>query len=427
MKISDNPASILLLLFCLVFFVLHGVHAQELRFHLIVGEHGLTTLPVRVPLEDFRAGADSLQLRVFREYPGRRVALKSQGQPGDPAQLWFVPDAPIAPGAVAQFVVVAVKSGLEEQDGPGVEADSAAIRLTAAGRPVLEYRKALQPAPPGVDALFAKSGFIHPLYSPSGVVLTRIQPPDHYHHYGIWNPWTVVRIGGEEVDFWNLGLGQGTVRYAGTLGTTAGAVYSGFRLVQEHVQFRPGGDRVVLMETWELRSFPVELEGKPCNLIDLVVTLHNNLGEPVELSDYHYGGGIGFRATEHWTRHNSRVLTSEGKTRRDADGSTARWCLVEGEFPGGTRSGIVFFSHPGNRAHPEPMRVWPEDAVEGRGDLFFEFCPIRHQKWRAAARPGVRAQIPDAGLRRRSAARRHRIRLAFLCRPVDIRMGMSVF
>ena len=27
------------------------------------------------------------------------------------------------------------------------------------------------------------------------------------------------------------------------------------------------------------------------------------------------------------------------------------------------------------------MRVWPEDAVNGRGDLFFEFCPIRHEGW----------------------------------------------
>jgi hypothetical protein len=34
-----------------------------------------------------------------------------------------------------------------------------------------------------------------------------------------------------------------------------------------------------------------------------------------------------------------------------------------------------------NRQHPEPMRVWPLDANAGRGDMFFEFCPIRHEKW----------------------------------------------
>jgi hypothetical protein len=56
---------------------------------------------------------------------------------------------------------------------------------------------------------------------------------------------------------------------------------------------------------------------------------------------------------------------------------------VEGEslVPEG-RSGILFLSHPGNRAHPEPMRVWPPDQYEGLSNVFFEFCPIRHQQWK---------------------------------------------
>ena len=28
------------------------------------------------------------------------------------------------------------------------------------------------------------------------------------------------------------------------------------------------------------------------------------------------------------------------------------------------------------------MRVWPIDANEGRGDVFFEFWPIRHESWK---------------------------------------------
>ena len=41
-------------------------------------------------------------------------------------------------------------------------------------------------------------------------------------------------------------------------------------------------------------------------------------------------------------------------------------------------------SHPENRMHPEPMRIWPVDANGGRGDMFFEFCPIRHEEWKIA-------------------------------------------
>ena len=38
-------------------------------------------------------------------------------------------------------------------------------------------------------------------------------------------------------------------------------------------------------------------------------------------------------------------------------------------------------SHPGNRSHPEPMRMWPPDMNGGKENMFFEFCPIRHQAW----------------------------------------------
>jgi hypothetical protein len=116
--------------------------------------------------------------------------------------------------------------------------------------------------------------------------------------------------------------------------------------------------------------------------VDLTSTLNTPLSGGIMLDAYRYGGGIGYRATEKWHKGNSTVLTSEGKTRAQADGTNARWCLVEGESAVQEgRSGILFLSHPSNRKHPEPMRVWPLDQ-NGRGDLFFEFCPIRHESWK---------------------------------------------
>jgi hypothetical protein len=130
-----------------------------------------------------------------------------------------------------------------------------------------------------------------------------------------------------------------------------------------------------------VKNFPVEIDGRTCWLIDFTSILNNPLDSAIELSAYRYGGGIGWRATAAWNKDNSSILTSEGRTRLDADGTHARWCRVEGRFTTGLSSGILFCSHPGNRAHPEPMRVWPVDANGGRGDVFFEFCPIRHRKW----------------------------------------------
>ena len=75
-------------------------------------------------------------------------------------------------------------------------------------------------------------------------------------------------------------------------------------------------------------------------------------------------------------------MTSANKDRFTADGSKAKWAIIEGESKTKEgRSGILFMGFPKNRQFPEPMRVWEMDANNGRGDLFFEFCPIRNEDW----------------------------------------------
>ncbi|MDD5345580.1 MAG: PmoA family protein [Proteiniphilum sp.] len=254
------------------------------------------------------------------------------------------------------------------------------ITLYADQSPVFSYRYETMFPPTGVDPLFKRSGFIHPLWSPKGEMLSRVQPPDHYHHYGIWGPWTLTHIGDREVDFWNLKKGEGTVKFAGFLSEITGSVFSGLRVLQQHIDFgAKGEDQIAMNEVLDVRVWN---SSKGVWIIDYTTAINTPLNEGIMLDAYRYGGGIGYRATEKWTKENCTVLTSEGKTRREADGSTARWCIVEGESAVDEgRSGILFMSHPANRAHPEPMRVWPLDGNGGRGDLYFEFTPIRHQSW----------------------------------------------
>jgi hypothetical protein len=360
------------------------VQAQEKKFTLISNEYEILEVPINISLADldFSANNDSMTVNVYRQAKSENILLKSQLHQAEKLSLWFIPDEPIPANKKTDFVVKVEASGAEIHKQPKATIDTKNIHLLVGEQGVLDYRHAYKEAPEGVNPIYGKSGYLHPLYSPKGNVLSRIQPPDHYHHYGIWNPWTKTKVEGQEIDFWNLALGQGTVRFAGLLSRYAGPVFSGFKLRQEHVTFlNSGPDRVAINETWEIRNYPVAIEGQECWLIDMIITLNNNLDSKIELTNYRYGGGLGFRASEHWTNKNSKVLTSEGKTRIDADGTYARWCKVEGAFPSGNHSGIVFMSHPDNRAHPEPMRVWPVDANNGRGDVYFEFCPIRHQKW----------------------------------------------
>ena len=233
--------------------------------------------------------------------------------------------------------------------------------------------------PEGVDSAYQRSGFIHPLWSPGGEVLTRIQPPDHYHHYGIWAPWTRTHINGREVDFWNLAKKHGTVRFAGLSGITEGAVFCEFKVKQDHIDFGSDNSKqIAINEELTVRAWNI---GDGAWMIDYTSEQNTPLDSGILLDAYRYGGGLGFRATERWTKENCTVLTSEGKTRKDADGTKARWCSVEGESTNG-RSGVVFMDNPQNREFPEPMRVWPLNANSNRGDMFFEFCPIRHNSWK---------------------------------------------
>jgi hypothetical protein len=253
--------------------------------------------------------------------------------------------------------------------------------ISLKGKPILTYVHSETPAPEGVDPIFHRSAYIHPLWSPGGERLTRIQPEDHYHHYGIWNPWTRTRFGKNRVDFWNLGDGQGRVRFKKYLETGAGQGAPSFSVHHEHIYYgKNKQEEVAIDEIWEIDVKEID---KKTYQADLTVTLNTPLEGGILLEAYRYGGGIGFRATEKWGTDNSSVLTSEGKTRKDADGTSARWAVIEGEssVPEG-RSGILFLSHPSNRAHPEPMRVWPPDQYDGKSNVFFEFCPIRHQEWK---------------------------------------------
>jgi hypothetical protein len=113
-------------------------------------------------------------------------------------------------------------------------------------------------------------------------------------------------------------------------------------------------------------------------IVDFILDYTCATDQPFKILEYRYGG-FGWRATEEWDKENSEIRTSEGKTRRDADGSTARWCIVQGNL-GKDYGGVALLSHPNNFNYPEPLRVWPEDQ-NGRGDVFVNFAPTKTKDW----------------------------------------------
>ena len=233
--------------------------------------------------------------------------------------------------------------------------------------------------PTGVDSSFKRSAFIHPLWTPNGQELTRIQAPDHYHHYGIWNPWTHVLFEGDTVDFWNIRGKQGTVRFGKLVAVNNGPVYSEFKALHEHVAFknRKGGEKVALNELQTVRVYKPENDQQFYN-VDITIELNCASESPFRILEYRYAG-LGWRATEKWNKHNSEVLTSEGKNHKESDGSTGRWFIVQGALDN-DYGGAVMMSYPANYNHPEPMRIWPENSNRV-GEMFAMFAPTKNKDW----------------------------------------------
>ena len=253
------------------------------------------------------------------------------------------------------------------------------ITFKANNKNLLRYQHETMYPPEGIDTNYKRSGFIHPVWTPHGQELTRIQAPDHYHHYGIWNPWTHVLFEKDTVDFWNLRDKKGAVRFANFTEVTNGEVYSEFSALHEHVVFKKdGSEKTALNELQTVRIYNPQ-PNSDYYIVDITSQLNCASESPVLILAYRYAG-LGWRTTGYWNDENCEVLTSEGNTRDDTDGKKAKWCIVQGALPGNEYGGIAFLSYPGNFNHPEPMRIWVK-GTNKRGDMFFNFAPTKDKDW----------------------------------------------
>ena len=254
--------------------------------------------------------------------------------------------------------------------------DGKNVILKSDGDPIMNYRYAIMPVPEGVPQKFERGGFIHPAYTPSGFVYTNIQPADHRHHYGIWNPWTRVEYDGKVYDLWNLGDSLGTVRATSVDAIYEGDVFAGFNASLDHVIFTPEGDKTIMKEQWRVKA----TENGNGYLWDFDSYLEPCTDKTVTIKAYRYQG-FSCRATAFWTNQNSEMVSSEGLTRHDIDNTTGRWIYAYGATEAGGQAGFMFMSYPENYNYPEPMRIWNEFQNRGRGDVYVNFCPTKTKDW----------------------------------------------
>ncbi|MGD8499652.1 MAG: PmoA family protein, partial [Phycisphaerales bacterium] len=344
------------------------------RITVDAGDYTRIDTPVSLDLSGVPLGFPGDEMRLVEVKGSQRIEVPVQLEAGSPPRLWWVLSGTTKAGNERTYELV--EGSARSVSGVSAKQDPKVLQIQKDGIKVLNYNHAIVPAPAGQSELYNRGGFIHPLWSPTGSVLTNIHPKDHYHHLGIWMPWTNTVFEGEKVDFWNLGgrkdedIDRGTVRFSRFLSTTSGPVYGGFQAEQDHVALETSsGEKVVLKEVWDVRVYNVGGRKKGYWLWDLVSAQRCVAESPLRLLEYHYGG-FGFRGAAEWHGDKAAYLTSEGKTRKDGHKTRARWCDTAG-ISDGKWKGVTHFSHPENFRHPEPMRIWPEFEKE----VFFNWAP----------------------------------------------------
>jgi hypothetical protein len=382
---------ILYLLPVLIFIPFFGRAQTELaKIKVISGAVDRENALVHIDLENMNLELANNRLALFEIKGKEEIPVTAQLDMDDGPKLWWVIRQKLPAGKNREYLLKSQPPLLPEEDeGIEIVNDDGNLIVRSRGKSILQYNFSPAPLPEGVPNIYDRAGYIHPLWSPAGEVLTRIQPPDHYHHVGIWNPWTHTEFKGKVIDFWNLNKAEGTVRPTVITSVTSNKLFGGFKVIHDHIDLNgatKNGFEVALREEWNVRVWKLEADAW---VVDFTSTLNCATDSIFKILEYRYQG-LGFRATKKWDDTSSTLLTSEGKNKADGNSTRARWCDVNGVSDQGT-SGILFITHTSNYNYPEPIRIWPEGANDGKENVFFNFNPAMDRDW--VLEPGVDYQL----------------------------------
>jgi len=231
--------------------------------------------------------------------------------------------------------------------------DGKGLTISVAGKKVLRYNYAVIEQP---DPVFSRSGYLHPVWTPSGKVITNDSPPNHLHHHGLWSAWTSSEFEGRKSNFWESKEKQGRIECIKVEETISGPVFAGFRARHRFINLNGPAEKVALEEVWEVRVYALADRF----VFDLVSTQTCATDQPLVIKEYRYGG-IGFRGPLDWEgRTGVEFLTSEGKSRIDGHATKAKWCGATGKI-GGAEASIGFLGHPSDFRFPQPLRIHPDE------------------------------------------------------------------
>ncbi|MFO0940413.1 MAG: DUF6807 family protein [Pirellulales bacterium] len=255
--------------------------------------------------------------------------------------------------------------------GGGLQLDEneSAIELRIDGRHLLTYNKQSPPVPDGMDQAYQRSGFLHPVSSPDGLVVTTTFPIDHAHQHGIFSAWVKTRWMDRELDFWNLAKKSARVLHQRVNQTflTRGTV--GFEVDLIH-QAASDPQVDILRERWTITARKVSKAHFQFDLHTVQTALTK---QPLHIEKYHYGG-VAYRGPVNWLTQKDEVAkkaaadgikmdpfeftNDQGHQRVEGNAEHTKWVVATGQIDGRTVS-IVTMCHSHNFRAPQAARLHP--------------------------------------------------------------------
>jgi len=276
------------------------------------------------------------------------------------------------PSHTVYLLFFAITTALTAQSEPSlsVEETPKHIQLKSGNKKLLSYNKSLQIAPKGIDPINNRSGYIHPIFTPSGKVASGDFSEDHPHQHGLFMAWTNSRYRGKKIDFWNPKEKSGRVEYAETISLRADSEQAAFSVRHRHIATAFDSEVHVIDETWTVTA---RQASKRAYIFD-VESVQSIVGnDPLTLVEYRYGG-MALRASNEWTSTPSNpdgtcdFLTSEGDAREAGNHTKIRWARMSGIIDDQPLS-ITVLDHPKNFRSPQTARLHPKMP-------YFVFSPM---------------------------------------------------
>ncbi|HYF31325.1 MAG TPA: PmoA family protein [Chitinophagaceae bacterium] len=326
--------------------------AQNTKFKVTAGNRDAVNTLVYVSLKKALPPNKTSAYDVVDDKTGARYPA----QFSDGSTLVFKLTGMLPAGKTNTYTIKPADTKLKA--GARIEPKKDGMLITVNNRPVFFYNTAVKNPPAGSPDYYRRSGFIHPLYSPDGSVLTDDFPAGHMHQHGIFLTWVNTTFRGEMVDFWNQHKNTGTVEHVEVLGIEEGPVFSRLKTKLRHISLKHGP---VLEEVWTITIYNFADH----YMFDLASEQVNITADTLYINKYQYGG-LAFRGSREWNRHDSvhfrnlwQVLTSEGKDTADANHTKARWVDASGKV-NGKLNGVTILADVGNFRYPQSIRVHPD-------------------------------------------------------------------